>query len=106
MREAEALVRAWKMLVEEKLKAVIDNKHVQLPWFVMHAGIIITRYKTVHDGKTACQRIKKKRQSNKLLPFGEVVWMQMDNHSENKLDSIHQFGVFVGIVPRSGGSYS
>ena len=48
-------------------------------------------------------RIKHTRPSNKMLPFGEnVVWM-MPNHSHtmNKLDSIHQFGVFVCIVPRT-----
>ena len=104
LREAEGLIRTWKMSVEEKLKAVIDNKHVPLPWLVTHAGLIITRYKTVHDGKTAYQRIKNKRPSNKMLPFGEkVVWMMSkDNHKWNKLDSIHQFGMFVGIVSRTG----
>ena len=25
-----------------------------------------------------------------------------DNHRRNKLDSIHPFGVFVGVVPRTG----
>ena len=74
---------------DEKLKAVIDNKHVLLPWLVMHAGVSITDYKTVHDGKTAYQRIKNKRPSNTMLPFGEkVVWMlPKDNHRRNKLDS-------------------
>ena len=74
------------MSVEEKLKAVIDNKHVLLPWLVMHAGVIITKYKTVHDGKTAYQRIK-----NKRLSFGEKVVQMItkDNHRRNKLDSIH-----------------
>ena len=101
--EAEGMIRTWRMCVEEKLKAVIDNKQVLLPWLVMHKGVIITRYKTVHDGKTAYQRIKNKRPSNKMQPFGvKVVWMMpKDNHRRNKLDSIHQFGVFVGIVPRT-----
>ena len=87
-----------------KLKAVIDNKHVLLPWLVMHAGVSITRYKTVHDGKTACGEDQDKRPSNKMLAFGDtVVWtMPKDNHRRNKMDSIHQFGVFVGIVPRTG----
>ena len=56
------------------------------------------------DGKTAYQRIKNKRPSNKMLPFGEkVVWMMpKDNHRRNKLDSIHQLGVIVGRVRRTG----
>ena len=63
----------------------------------------IQRYKTVHDGKAAYPRIKNKRPSNKMLSFGETaVWMMLkDNHTRNKLDSIHQFGVFAGIVPRT-----
>ena len=43
VRKTEGVIRMWKMSVEEMLKAVIDNKHVLLPWLVMHAGGIITR---------------------------------------------------------------
>ena len=81
VREAEGMIRTWKMSVEEKLKAVFDNKHMLLPWLVMHAGVIITRYKTVHDGKTAYQRIKNKKPSNKMLPFGE-----REREIESRLD--------------------
>ena len=101
VREAEGMKRTRKMSVEEKFRAVVDNKHVLLPWLVMHAGVMITRYETVHDGKTAYQRIKIKRPSNKMLPFGgEVICMMPKNHHRrNKLDSIRQFGVFARIVP-------
>ena len=52
-----------------------------LPWLVMHAGVIITRYKMVHDGKTAYESIKNKRPSDKMLPFGKkVVWMMPKNN--------------------------
>ena len=39
-----------------------------------------------------------------MMPFGEkVVWMvPKENHRRNKLEPMHQFGVFVGIVPRTG----
>ena len=47
VREAEEMIRTWKVSVEEKLKAMMDNKHVLLPWLVMHAGVNITRYETV-----------------------------------------------------------
>ena len=42
--EAEGMIRTWKRFAEEKLKAVLDNKSVLLPWIVMHARVIITRY--------------------------------------------------------------
>ena len=95
----------WRMSVEEKLKAVTDNKHVLLPCLVMHARVIIPSrsINTVHDGKAAYQRIKNKRPSNKMLPFGEtaVCMMPKDNYTRKKLDSIHQFGVFAGIMQRT-----
>ena len=82
------------MFVQDKLNIVIDNQHVLLPWLVSHAGVVIPRYKKVHDGKTAYQQIKDKSPSNKMMP--------KDNHRRNKLEPMHQFGVFVGIVPRTG----
>ena len=47
----------------------------------------------VHDGTTACQRIKKLRTSNTMLPMGEkVVWrMPTDGRRRNKLESAHQY---------------
>ena len=82
----------------------MDNTHVLLPRLVMHAGVIITRYKTVYDGqKTAYQGMNNKNPSNNMLPLGEkvVCVMPMENHRRNKLESAHQFGVFAGIVPRT-----
>ena len=64
VREAEGKIRTWKVFVQDKLNIEIDNKHVLLPWLVSHAGVIITRYKKVHDGKTAYQMIKNNRPSN------------------------------------------
>ena len=49
----------------------MNVKHVLLPWLEMLAGEIITRYKMVHDGKSAYQRTKSKRSSNYMQPVGE-----------------------------------
>ena len=43
MREAEGMIRTWKVFVLDKLSIVIDKKHVLLPWLVSHAVVIITR---------------------------------------------------------------
>ena len=72
-REAEGMIRTWKVFVQDKLNIVIDSKHVLLPWLVSHAGVIITWNKKVHDGKTAYKKIKNKSPSNKMMPFGEKV---------------------------------
>ena len=95
VREAEGMIRTWKMSVEEKLKAVIEKKHVLLPWVVVHAGVMITRYKTVHGGKTAHQRIKNERPSNKMLSFAEKSRLddaegQSQTEGTNCVRSIHR----------------
>ena len=69
VREAEGMIHTLKMSVEEKFKAVIDNKHVLLSWLVIHARVITTRYKTVHDGKPAYQRPRWRR------PRSRFGWM-------------------------------
>jgi hypothetical protein len=105
VREVEGMLRTWKLHVEEKLNCVIDNKHVLLPWLVQHAGHIITRYKMGADGKTAYQRLKGKRPSGRIMPFGEtILWMQPKGTEKraNKLEPKHHYGVFVGVEPKSG----
>ena len=105
VRETEGMIRTWKVYVEERLGTRLDNRHVLLPWLVLHAGLIHTRYKISHDGKTAYQKIKGKRPSSKVLPFGEkVIWMMPKDNSRRKniLESAHHFGIFVGVVPRTG----
>ena len=59
--------------------------------------------------KTAYQKIKKKKKKNKspnnrMMLFGEsVVWMMLkDNNRRIQLEPLHQYGVFAGIVPRTG----
>ena len=39
-----------------------------------------------------------------MMPFGEkFAWvMPKDNHRRNKLEPMQHFGVFIGIVPRTG----
>ena len=39
-----------------------------------------------------------------MMPFGEnvVSMMPKDNNRKNELELLHQYGVFAGIVPRTG----
>ena len=92
------------MFVQDKKNTMNDNKHVLLPWLESHAGVIITRYKKVHDGKTEYQKIKHKSPRNKMMSCGEkVLWMMpKDSNRRNKFEPLHHCGVFVGIVPRTG----
>ena len=49
------------------------------------------------------RKSKMARRRIKMMPFGEqVVWMMpRENHRRNKLEPLHQFGVFAGTVPRT-----
>ena len=70
--------------------------------------MIITRYKKVHDGKNGVPENQKKKKNkspnNRMMLFGEsVVWMMLkDNNRRIQLEPLHQYGVFAGIVPRTG----
>ena len=39
------MIRTWTVFVDEKLRALMNNRHVLFPWRVMHAEVVITRYK-------------------------------------------------------------
>ena len=103
VREREGMTRIWKMFGQHRLNVVIYNKHVLLSWRVSHSDVIIVRRKKVHDDTTTCPQIKIMSRSNKRMPFGEeVAWMMLTGtHRRNKMESSHQFGVFVGVVPRT-----
>ena len=66
--------------------------------------MIITRYQKVHDGRAAYQKIKNKSHSNTMMQFvGEkVVWMvHKESDLWNKLELLHEYGVFGRILPRT-----
>ena len=52
----------------------------------------------------AYQKIKNKRPNKRMMPFGEkVAWMMhKDNNRRNKMEPLRQYGVFAGIVQRTG----
>ena len=77
-------------VVEDRLKSLMDIKHVLLPWLEMHASGMGTRCNTLGGTKV------------------RVGWMMpMDNHMMNKLESVHPFGVFCGYrtTERARGSH-
>ena len=104
VREVEGMIRTWKLYIEEKLGQTLDNQHILLPWLIQHAGTLITRYKIGKDGKTAYQRLKGKKTSSRILPFGEkVLYMEPTGtkRRKNNLDSKHQYGIFAGVHGRT-----
>ena len=57
----------------------------------------------VHDGKSADQRITNKRPNNKVAVWRECRLDDAEEQSQKKQAGINsQFGVFAGIVPRTG----
>ena len=91
--EAEGMIRTWKMYVEEKLKAVVDTKHVLLHWLVMHAGVIITRYKTVQDGVPEDREPQAEEQDAAIWIEGRLM------RCRRRVAEETSWGVFTGIVP-------
>ena len=103
VREEEGMIRTRKLSVEEKLKAVLDNKNLPLPWSRdAHRS-------DHHEGRTCVMMAKQRvRGSRTRDQQAAAVWRGRwddaggQSHKENKLESTHHFGVFAGIVPRAG----
>ena len=73
MREAERIIRTWKIYVEEKLQVMSDRT------------ACVTS--VARDARTRYHRLEGKSFRRELI--------SKDNHKTNKLDSVHQCGVFV-----------
>ena len=75
VREAERIIRTWKIYVEEKLQVMSDKT------------ACVTS--VARDARTRYHRLEGKSFRRELI--------SKDNHKTNKLDSVHQCGVFVDI---------
>ena len=59
--------------MEEKIGATIqDNWHL-MTWIVAWVALLLRRYRVGDDGQMTYERLKGKRPSRAILPFGERV---------------------------------
>ena len=73
VQDLKGLIRTLRSFTEEMAGGKILLTDPIVPWMVRHAGHLITMCRTRDDGRTAYQRMKGRRTTAKLVPFGEVV---------------------------------
>ena len=103
----EDMIRTWKSALDEQYKVTIKSDLPIVAWMVEYCGELINRYRTGEDGKTAYFRIKGKRSSANIVPFGEkVLFMPAKDKSQRKnlLEPRFIDGIWAGIDAGSGES--
>ena len=104
IREVKGMIRTFRAFLEEKTGKVVRLDDPIVPWIVRHAAYVITRCRTGEDGKTALQRIKGRKVSAPMIPFGETVLFKLPKVPKMPGDFKDRFetGTWVGCTVRSG----
>ena len=105
VQDAEGMIRTWKDAVEHRIGERRKADSVLMPYLVRHAGTIITRCRMGPDGLTPQQRLRGKKPSTKMIPFGEkALYMPLRDSKDraNKLEARFEFGIWAGISDRTG----
>ena len=57
-QSAQGMIRTIRCASEERWRVKLDPTHSIWPWIAEHAGFLLTRFETGHDGKTAYERLE------------------------------------------------
>ena len=80
----------------------LEHASPVIPWMVIHAAAIMSRFKVGKDGKTPLQRIKGKSCNRAQIEFGEcVTYLKPKSKGVNKADPRWKEGVYLGMKNRS-----
>ena len=69
MRSVEEMVRTLKLDLEDRVKSKVNVHHSMFAWLFEHAVDLHNKVLTGADGKSAYQRLKRKRYSGEFYSF-------------------------------------
>ena len=104
VRELKGQIRTLRSALSEKISTNLDIDSPIMPWMIRHTAYIVTRCKVQEDGRTAFQRMKGRKTTVPLLPFGETMLFKMPKTNRNLGDLQDRFekGIWIGTTVRSG----
>lgn len=70
------MLRVLKLQLESRIKKPLDVDAPIVQWMARWAAMILSRFKSGKDNKTAYERQRGKRCRMDLVPFGEKVWFR------------------------------
>ena len=69
-----------------------------LPWFVEHAGSILSRCQKGRDGRTPFEILYGEKPSQQFVPYsGKVSARQISTEPMNRVNPRYKFGIWLGI---------
>ena len=92
-----------KLALEGRLGQKVDAEANVVAFMAEYAGYLVNRLEVGKDGKTAYERVKGKSATVLGLEFGEkLMWKRKPKMKMDKISSRWEYGIFLGIRPRSG----
>ena len=93
------MVRTYRDALESRYEMKLDGKRAILPWIVKHAAATISRFRLGKGGRTAIQRLKRKRCRKDLGEIGECI-MQLKPGTEGKSKAGVRWndGSYLGLI--------
>ena len=99
----EGQIRVMKLALEGRLGQKIDAEANVVAFMAEYAAYLVNRLEVGKDGKTAYERVKGKSATVLGLEFGEkLMWKKKPKLKMDKIGSRWEYGIFLGIRPRSG----
>ena len=104
IKDVQGQIRSMKSAIDERINTDLSGSSNVLCWLVEFAALLINRYSVGHDGKTPCERLKRKKSNVVGSEFGERVLFRRVHVSAKlaKLDSLWNIEVFVGYRSTTG----
>ena len=102
VKQVQSMSRTYKLGLECRLKADIQEGHDIIPWVIRYATGNKNRYHVGRDGMTAQRRLKGRNFRKGICEFGECVWyLRPKSKGIHKLKSRWETGVYLGIRDES-----
>ena len=103
VQSIEGHIRVMKLALGARLGLKVDAEANVVSFMAEHAAYLLNRLEVGKDGKTAYQRVKGKSATVLGIEYGEKVLYKVKAKAKmDKINTRWEFGIFVGIRPRSG----
>jgi hypothetical protein len=103
VQTVEGQIRVMKLALEDRIGKTVDAEANIVTFMAEYASYMLNRLEVGKDGKTAYERTKGKAATVLGVEFGEkLLWRKRSGQKMNKINSKWEYGIFVGVRPRSG----
>ena len=73
VQQVEEQIRVLKLALQNRIKAHIPSHHPTMTWLISHSADMLTKFEVGSDGRTPCERLRKKKYTGEVVEFGSSV---------------------------------